>query len=330
MEIFKLWSVKTALVFAFIAILFVIPITGLFLLLVMAAVGPVFWGIIPHLLTVALIIDIQTKKLSRLFWIIPIVIYGGYYTYYYFYAQEIKSIQNELRATNPQLILNYDSEKHSLVTNDNGNLGLYYRIPVTYDENHLPLGFSSHRTSSDDLCKKARAIGLKVSRPGWGEIRKDSRGRSYYFNPKYCQIVSSEKPEKNLLKVVVEKNDNSLKNYNGVTVRKKIYNFYLNGKFVGKFTEANITRLPYFPLYIMACGPDSSSWKCFASLHGTFDVLDTFPEEVNGAAYGTNPVAILLGIKKYTEDDLLHFKDYDETIKFVQQIKILLGGGKTP
>lgn len=325
MTFFKLWSVRAGLAYIVLWALFLIPYTGIFLMFGMAMAGPYLWGLIPHLIILGLIIDIQTKKVSQLLWTIPILLYGSYYVFYAFQEIEIKSVERELKSINPDVIIKFDPDKHSLVSNDSGNIGKYNKISVSYEENsNFPEGFLSYRIASQNLCKKAHGLGIENLNTfgfSWMEFR-GIHGRNYYFQPDACQIRSSEIPDKNIIKVVRTDDDRYSKENKNKLIYKTTYDFYLNNEKLKTFTAGSVNHLPLFPFTWGGCGLNSSaaSWDCFLNFYRQNNQLDVWPKSVNVDLYNANPVAAMLHIEKYEEKDLSNFFDYPDTEQYINNI----------
>lgn len=292
-----------------------------------AIMGPYLWGLLPHFIIFAMIVDLLSKRIHEIFWIVPIFIYGGYYAFYIAEENQIKMIQEELQIANPKFILQYDPNKHILITQDQGGLGQYYKIPVTYEGNsNFPEGALSYRVASPPLCNKARNLQIENMYTfgfSWMEFKEFS-GRDYFFRPDACQIRSAEvlPSDKNVLKIVRTDEDSDAKNNKDKKIYKTTYDFYLNDTKEGTFTTARASHLPIFPFFMGGCGLNSAraSWDCFADFYRKPKQLNVYPEGITVDVSRANPIAVMLGLKKYEEADLKSFSDYPETIKYVNDL----------
>lgn len=325
MSLLRLWCVRAIIGYSVLWVLFLIPYTGIVLMFAMIMLGPYIWGLIPHFIILALVVDIQTKKLSRVFWIIPVLLYGGYYAFYFSEEIKILSIEHKLKKENPVLVLKYDPEKYSLVSNDSGNIGKYNKIAVVYDENrNFSEGFLSYRVSSRDLCNQAKNLrinNLRLLGVSWSEY-KSIHGRNYNFRPTVCQIMSVEVPNKERIRVLkAEENRYSKENRNKLVYETR-YSFYLNDEKLATFVAGQVNRLPWFPFVLSGCGLNSAapSWECFLSFQRKRGGLDFWPSSVDIDQYGRNPVAVMLQIEKYSEEDLRGFSDYPDTVQYIKNL----------
>lgn len=206
MSFWNLWVVKAILSYALLIGLLCIPIFGLLFLfgvsLVMHTIGPHMWSMLPNLIIFALIVDILSKRLPRAFWIVPIIVYGSYYTLYISEAVKINAEEQKFQNTNPKLVIKYDPNKHALITEDQGNLVKFYKIPVTYDEHpHFAKTAFSYRVASPSLCDVARNLKIKNMSTfdlGWGKFKdgrfSDFNSQPHHFHQNPCRISSAEPP----------------------------------------------------------------------------------------------------------------------------------------
>lgn len=291
----------------------------------MALAGPYLWGLIPHLIILGLVVDILTKKVSQLFWIVPVLLYSGYYVFYISEEMQIRAVERKLQDENPDLIIKYNPEIHSLVSNDSGAVGQYNKIAVTYDENkNFPEGYLSYRVATQDLCKEAHSLGVENLYTfgfSWMEFRSIS-GRDYYFRPNACQIRSSEIPNKKIIKVLITEDDRYSRKNRNKLIYKNTYGFYLNDNELGSFTTASVSHLPPFPFVLGGCGLNSAaaSWDCGLNFYRKRKELNVWPEPTNLDLYGRNPISAMLQIEKYVEADLKNFSDYPDTKKYINTL----------
>lgn len=282
------------------------PVTGVILMMFAA---PIWVGYMPHVIVLALFCDLLAKKAPKIFLVVPILPYIIYYGYFFAEGVTIKNLEAGLKEQNPSEIIAYDPELHSLIADS--PMVEYYEIPVSYSHNdNVPEGFLSHRLVTQSLCKKAK--GIKEFTNAFG-VSWISYGKKFHYKsfPNVCLFQTPEKPGKALLKVGrFEDNDKRQK------LQKTTYKFYLDNKFLGEYTVAYYVSLPIFPQFFIGCSLISSApeWKCFSQIMRKKRVLDTFPSDDGGnnrQDYWI--VARLLGIRKYTEEDLKNFQDSSET-----------------
>lgn len=285
------------------------PMTGVILMMFAA---PIWVGYMPYVIALALFFDLLIKKAPKFLLIFPVLPCLIYYGYFFAEGIKIKDLETDLRKKNPSEIIAYDPEVHSLIVDS--NMTEHYEIPVSYSyNNNFPEGFLSHRLVTQNLCKKAK--GIKEFTHTFG-VSWSSYGKNRFYKrfPNVCHFRTPEKPTKARLKVERLEDQNKKQK-----LQKTTYKFYLDNEFLGEYTSAYYIALPAFPQFVIGCSLISSApeWKCVSQLVRTKKYLDTFPSNSTNNSKDDWIVARLLGIKKYTEDDLKNFQDLSETKKIL-------------
>lgn len=318
MSIGRTFTFWTIIFLALLGALQVFPYTGILLMFGMALLGPYLWGFIPHLVTVALLLDVAANKIPKALLILPLMAYGSYYAYYVQEYQVMKSFEKQLRAENPRHVVDYDSTKHSLVMNNGGSLVTSYKFPVIFESNpNFPEGYLSYRLVTQERCNEARSLRLQWVN-GFGAFWNRSAKKAYSSKRlKQCQLRMPETATKDILLVNVN-NVQEKEKFQDIDFLTTTYKFSYQGKEIGQFKSASIMRLPIFPFYIAGCGLlGSGSWKCSAGFYRSRTPLDTYPVGLQHSQYGKNPVGVLLKVEPYKESDFNDFQDYPENAVFL-------------
>lgn len=298
----KYLSFRITEIFILLVILQIIPITGVFLMMTAA----MLWvGFIPHIIAVALYVDLYRNKAKAIFFLIPIIPYLFYYSFMFYENEKIKTLQADLRSQNPATIIQYNPDIHSLV--DLGDASLRwivqrYKIPVTYIKNKNFESYTSYRLLTKDLCIRSKEIHESVYT---SSITQYKNNKKYEFR-NICNIRLSEEPTKQLLKVqrTTHKKDKNLKEIH--------FNFLLNNKELGTFKSMSYKALPVFPHIVIGCGLVSSvpAWECVAQIKRESKPIDTFPIN-NELSRNKTIIPRLLGIDAYENKELANFNNYD-------------------
>jgi len=74
------------------------PLTGGFLMLVR---GSLLAGFLVHLFFASLFVEALMGRIPRVFILVPIFVYGGYYAAYFREAWQVEQLSQKLRATKP-------------------------------------------------------------------------------------------------------------------------------------------------------------------------------------------------------------------------------------
>ena len=90
---------------------------------------------------ISLLFEAITRKYPLVFVVVPLVAYGWYYALYMQQANEIARKSDELRASNPGKIFDFDPNSQSLVTAEANSFVTLFAIPVAY----APMTISSRK-----------------------------------------------------------------------------------------------------------------------------------------------------------------------------------------
>lgn len=310
-----------ALLFLLLVGLQIFPLTGVFLMMVGA---PIWVGFFPHLIALALVTDILIrKKFPKFLLILPLLPYAAYYIFFALDARYIKIIEQELQSQNPVEIITYTPDQHNLIVpNHYNHLIDRYKIPVIYEENiNHPEKYYSYRILTGDLCVQSR--GIKEHGHTTGTISwKMEKPFAYKNFTNLCKLKMPEAPQKqHLIIIKTNRNTGENKKPSPRTVTAE-YDFYLGQKHLGSFITANYTAMPRFPIFVIGCALISSraAWKCVYQLRYNKKVLNTFPKNTDLEKYNKNPVAQMLKIEKYTEDDLTNFQNDPENERLLKEL----------
>jgi len=154
-SLFSFWALT---VFVILGLLQLFPYTGIIL---MVLGGALWCGLAVHAFLIGIGVEAALKRVPRLFLIVPLAAYSAYYVMYQQQAGEIDARAQQLRASNPSLVLTFDPARHSLVLPSTlaQRVAGRYDVPVTYEvqPNFRPEGFVSHRLLDREQCADATA-----------------------------------------------------------------------------------------------------------------------------------------------------------------------------
>jgi hypothetical protein len=287
-------------IFATLFVLQAFPITGVLLMFVGAAF---FTGLVLHVFLIALFVEALARRVPRFLIAIPIAAYGGYYAWVAVQAFQIAEKSTELRTSNPGQLLQLDPDTQSLVTKDAQEFVKHHAIPVAYEPNagYKPEGHLSYRLIRRDQCN----------------IRKDSQSRivtqGMHFNnvlqQAVCVLRFPEAPEHAPV-VATTRGDLEIWKHKW-SITEETVDLAVDGRVVGSYRSASVWRLPKLPLMMIGCALNSGkpAWECGADFFTTHTTLDATPTGIDPARYDS-PLSVMLGIPKYTKDDLKTFRGY--------------------
>jgi hypothetical protein len=294
------------------------PYTGVFLMFAMPVIGPYAVGLLPHLLIVGVALDIASKRLSKLFLIVPACAYGAYYVYYFYEGMVITEFETELATKNPTSLVRFDPNLHSLVSANASEFALRYKVPVVFETNvNFPLGHLSARLMSKQRCEGIKALKREM-------FEFDVYGASVPLGPDtfrsrnldQCIVVNHEAPKKT--KITVE-TQQAVKELKSVVFNTETHQLLIQGRPIGSVETATVKRLPWFPFYIVGCGLNSGqpSWECFNALFRKTEILNHDSADMNFRGNAISAVAHVLGLVKYEDSDYVRFNDDLENSRYV-------------
>jgi hypothetical protein len=323
----SLFSVWALIAFAVLGLLQLFPYTGVIL---MVLGGALWCGLAVHAFLIGLGVEAALGRVPRFLLVVPLAAYSGYYVMYLQQAREIAAKAQQLKATNPSLVLTFDPARYSLVLPQVHAklIAEHYDVPVTYDANpnFRPDGFLSHRLLNRQQCADATAVQAKLraqrSRAAFGLVMPVEVGDGTIM-PTYikdvCLLNFPEKPPLQQIVVTRRGDDAVWRRERGIL--EQTTDFNLDGKLFATYHTASVWRLSPFPLLLIGCALNSGapSWDCFANFNHALEVINTTPDNVDGARYDL-PESIVLGLRKYLPNDYVEFKGDDRWQPFIQQI----------
>lgn len=280
-----------------------IPYIGV-VLMVFAA--PWIAGLLIHVVLGSLIVEALCGRISKMLLVLPLLVYGGYYAFYFYQGAAITTREAELQGRNPGLLMTFDPTTHALVMKDALAIVKGYHIPVVYSANtNVQEGYRSHRLMQNEECQtvpKDTQSRVHISGVSYDRALK----RAFIKHQKsLCHLTYPERPEKPLITVAVT--DPEIWKHR-MAITEERYTVEFEGKTLGTFTRAFIYRISPIPFFAVGCGLVSSkpAWECGATVKKSLLRLETIPPGVDQERF-THPVSIMLGIEKYTTDELMNY-----------------------
>jgi hypothetical protein len=287
----------------FLLLLQAIPAFGVFLMIL----GGPFWaGLLVHVVLIALVVESLARRIPRAFIAIPIVAYGSYYGLYAYQTIDIARISSDLRRSNSGKVLDFDTEKYSLVSPAAREFVTGHKIAVAYESNRNfePEQHLSFRLIPRDQCKMATDTQHRIQTSGVGTGGAVPNG--------VCMLQFPETPRHPIVSVARIGDEEIWKRKFAIT--EQTSELSLDGKVVGTFKTASVWRLPLVPLVFVGCGLNSGSgaWRCGADVNRSIAALDTVPDGVDRERFD-GPESVMLGIPKYSGAERADFRSFAET-----------------
>lgn len=285
-----------------------IPITGLFLMFMGAGFVN---ALLIYLFLVALFVEGVIGRLPRIVAIIPVVAVGAWYWAYQEQHRLLAEETPKLKSINVGKVMDFDPSTQSLVFDDAGtNMVEYFvahnRIPVAYAGDLaarlVPASQCSTMTSFHNGAL-AWVQSIQTSKLLTGETA-------------LCMLSRHEAVEKT--PVHIRQVDHATPGLKRLGISEPSTDVVVNGKVVGELRKIVMNHIPPYPWFV-GCGliDNPAAWVCATSFfEERQQVINSDPP--SGADKRLDErVDILLGIAKYTNDEITHFTGYPENALIV-------------
>jgi hypothetical protein len=242
-----------------------IPIIGVFLMFMLA----MFWSVV--LINASMIgvaIEAIVGRVSRLWLLLPIMFYGGYWIVATLDHLALREIASQYDVSNARVMTGFDPVRQALVFERDGDgewLTQNFALPVAYTINpNFPEGYLSNRMIESSVCAKVRessALRAAFVR-GFGFHDGDTIGNRRIEN-RFCALSMPEKP--NLPLVVVGQTETKDFEKSLPITRITTTITMPDGRRFELFGGV-AAPLSWIPMPVMGCGLNSGapSWDCSA------------------------------------------------------------------
>lgn len=264
-----------------------------------------------------LVVDVIRFRRFKFFLILPILVYGSYYTVLFSEQRRAEEIKVLLEQSNPTEIGKYDPQIHNIIFTDmNSHVSVNYKIPVVYE---LGRKTKSYRWVDMLLCKKLKDKPYKQ--------RKNYDVLIYRRGMESCRLTIKKVPKKrydNKIPIYISKK-HSFTYISDHSAFLELKSTFKVGDEPEKHYISVIQKpLPFVPVFRAGCGVLPSlvhigsqhvryidERKCFVRLRDARKKLDN---------QYMNLAAELLGIEKYTDEEIQNFRTDPKVIKDLEEI----------
>lgn len=241
----------------------VIPLTGILLMFALA----MFWSVVLiNGSMIGVLIEALVGRVSRLWLVLPLVFYGGYWTVAALDRLALHELGRRYDASNARVVTGFDPLRQALVFEGDGDgawLTQNFALPVAYSVNsNFPEGYLSNRMIEIPFCAKVHeSRGLEAVN-GFGFHDGDAI-RSRRMEERFCNLSMPEKPELPMVVVGREETKDFEKSLpiNRITTTIAMPDGRRFELFGGVASP-----LSWIPMPVMGCALNSGapSWDCNA------------------------------------------------------------------
>ncbi len=242
----------------------VIPLTGIFLMFALA----MFWSVVLiNGSMIGVLIEALVGRVSRLWLVLPMVFYGGYWTVAALDHSALHELGRRYDVSNARVVTGFDPLRQALVFEGDGDGAWHtqnFALPVAYSVNSsFPEGYLSNRMIEITVCAKVRekSRGLEAVN-GFGFHDGDAI-RSTRMEERFCNLSMPEKPELPMVVVGREETKDFEKN---LPIKRITTTIAMPDGRRFELFGGVASPLSWIPMPVMGCALNSGapSWNCNA------------------------------------------------------------------
>ena len=271
---------------------------------VAAVGGPFVAGWLVHFCLLSFFFEALAGRFPVAAALVPALAYSSYYLAYW--EQGVHARQNSaaLRRSNPGRILDFNADAYSLVMDKADKFGASHEISAVFtrDSSYKPEEYVSFRLWPTDRLNqflKESHVPFQVLAVYWDGV----------VQPGVKELRVAERPPRRIVEVTVRDDPgNGWKDWN---LGEEATSISVEGKAIGVFKSGYVFRLPKFPFLTIGCRYSVSPRlpECDANFITERVPMESVPEGVDRGRYD-DPVSIMLGIRKITDDEILSFRGF--------------------
>jgi hypothetical protein len=299
--IFRLVSLWALIALIAVMVLEVLPATGPRL----AAVGgPFVAGWLVHFCLLSLFFEALAGRFPVAAALVPVLAYSSYYLEYWEQSVHARQKSAELRRSNPGRILDFNADTYSLVMDKADKFGASHEIPIVFtrDSSYKPEGYVSFRLWPTDklgqFLEESHAT-FQVLAVYWDGL----------MQPAVKELRVAERPPHRIVEATVH--DDPGDGWKDWNLGEEATTISAEGKAIGVFKSSYVFRLPKLPFLTIGCRYSVRPRlpECDANFITERVSMESVPEGVDRGRYD-DPVSIMLGIRKITDDEILSFHGF--------------------
>ena len=180
---------------------------------------PYIQGSLVNIMLLAIIFESITKRIPRFLIILPIIFYGGYYSYYY--INNLGRLESEIFNFNKGVKIEYKNNTNTIIFDTNTrypeSLIKQYNIPVVYNKKQTSENnnkYFLHSIIKPELCRKLIALkNEKKQIHSKGLFIKNYMSNSWQSRS-YCHIRILDKlPNNDSKQIIISETENNYDNF---------------------------------------------------------------------------------------------------------------------
>lgn len=275
-------------------------LTGLLFLELMPPTGPLLAragaayvaGWLVQVCLLAVLVDAARGALPRLVAVLPLLAYGGYWCAVWEQGRRVEITSEALQNSNPGVVLAFDPDQHSVLTNNAEAFAVSHVIPIVYAPDPArPGGYLSYLVSARAAEGSFAKIGKRAS-----VASTESSESAFATIPAGLLIESS----------ISDHRGDIWKDWG---IGERTTEVAAKGTRLGVFRSAYVDRLSPLPFVTIGCTyAGSASRQCGAGFVTERLSVESRPKSVDRGLYDDG-LSVMLKIAKRSEKDALRTQD---------------------
>ena len=277
-----------------------VVLTGLLFLELLPATGPILAragaayvaGWLVQVCLLAALVDAVRGALPRLVAVVPLLAYAAYWFAVWEQIGRVELRSEALQKSNPGVVLAFDPDKHSLVTDNAGAFAVSHVIPIVYSRDPArPEGYLSYRMVARAVAGSSPKIGKSASVP-----LKDLSESGFAAVPAGLLIASS----------VSDHPGDIWKDWG---IGEQTIEIAAKGTVLGVFHTAYVDSLPPLPFVTIGCTyAGGASGQCSAGFVTQRLIIESRPTSVDRGLYDDG-LSVMLKIAARSDKDSVRTHD---------------------
>jgi hypothetical protein len=270
-------------------------------------------AVLVHVFLGVLFLEAVFHRIPRLFLVVPIVAYGGYYFVYFAQKHLLAEEVAKQAAMSVGKVFSFNPDVDSLVFDDRSPSRAeafveLYSVPITYSQRiSARMAPASECAHIENFHNGALAWVGRI--PAYAEKLGEARSP--------CILVRIERPAGR--PVFIREVDHASQLLQWLGINEPSTDVVVDSKLVGSIQKIIVRHIPQV-LWALGCEliDDPPSWACFSGIFGVREVIDRGlpPKRWN---FRIDPASILLGIPEYTDADIQSFAGYPVNADIVKR-----------
>ncbi|MBV9290550.1 MAG: hypothetical protein JO288_22490, partial [Hyphomicrobiales bacterium] len=237
-------------------------------------------------------VDAARGALPRLVAVVPLLGYAGYWSAVWEQGQRVEIASEALQASNPDVVLAFDPDKHALVTDEAEAFAVSHVVPIVYSRDpSRPDGYRSYRPAAG----AGEEASPKIEKSARNVLEDASAG------------AAAAAPDRLIITSSVSDHPGDL--WKDWGIGERTIKVAAKGMPLGVFRSGYVDRLPPLPFVTIGCTyAGAASRQCGAGFVTERVNVESRPRSVDRVSYDGG-LSVMLKIAARSENDSVRSRD---------------------